>query len=252
MNFYIAIYYFFLICCTCFSTSQATLSRHEKKGTIPYELLFILNENFNINLNWLISGKGSMILSENDNNLNLERIKRGINSLKKRGNIGVLNTIIENNVYFSELVENPKQMYFMALSKKGIDSLLETTIKYLKDEKRKYLVIECENKSIFEIMKDILNKSEICFSEKDTKADLYDKIEELLYYKEFVLIFKELSKSKTPNIVNYFRGLIKILDDAHFRKIQPLAHIIFLDYPEFLKRHIDHIFPYLDTNLIQQ
>lgn len=231
--------------------TQATISRHEKKNTIPYELLNTINEKFKINLNWLVLGKGEMF-EQSMNLVTDTRIKDYFNKLKKRKNNELLSEILEMTFIENHLIkngQNPDQIYFNGINKSELTNLECYCIQYLNMINRKYIILECEELTINQILQEILNKLEIEI-EKKTDNWLSKRFYDVLYFQDLVIIFKELSTSRTKNIEVFFREFIKILDDAHLKNIKPRADLIFIDYPSFYEKNQELISSYLKTNII--
>ena len=231
--------------------TQATISRHEKKNTIPYELLNAINKRFNINLNWLVLGKGDMV--ETFDNFAIDsRIKDYFDKLKRKKSSELLSEIIEMTFTENHLIQNgqnPNQLYFAGINKKELDRLEYFSTQYLKMVERKFIVIESKELTINKIISDTLIKLEIEI-EKKTDAWLSKRFYDVLYFQDVVIIFKELSLSKTPNIQVFFREFIKVLDDAHMKNIKPRGDIVFIDYASFLEKQDEYISSYLKTNII--
>lgn len=234
---------------------QPTLSRHEKNNTVPYDFLDVLYNKYNVNLNWLIADADNMFnINENvANSQGVEQISKHLNTLSKfitRTNLlhGILDTHFLH--YNDNKLGNKDQIYFMAFSERQFKDLKDSVIEYFLSAKRDYIFIDCKNKTYSEIMLSILNFKNIETHKKMTNYDIHQEIADLLLNNNIVIIFQELSKSKIGRVENCFRGLIKTIDDAHFKKIIPKASLIFLDYPAFLEKHYEYIGGYLTTNLI--
>ncbi|MFA7074906.1 MAG: helix-turn-helix domain-containing protein [Endomicrobiaceae bacterium] len=64
-------------------TNQSTISRYEKNENNPSsEILEKLSENCNVNINWILTGKGEMFQTDIANQ-ELEQLKKEIQTLKK-------------------------------------------------------------------------------------------------------------------------------------------------------------------------
>jgi phage repressor protein C with HTH and peptisase S24 domain len=50
--------------CRIYNIKKNTLSTWKSRNKIPYELLIDISQNANININWLLTGKGEMFLSD--------------------------------------------------------------------------------------------------------------------------------------------------------------------------------------------
>jgi hypothetical protein len=74
-------------------------------------------------------------------------------------------------------------------------------------------------------------------STKCSRQLAYQAIEELLLKTDNVLVINEFSKSKSKLDKGYaLRDILKIVDDAHFKKIKPASDIVIIDYANFLQR----------------
>lgn len=61
----------------CLNLSRNTLSAYERgKAFFKPHTLQLLSSKYNVNINWLLTGKGNMLLSDNDSINNDELIKQ--------------------------------------------------------------------------------------------------------------------------------------------------------------------------------
>ena len=136
---------------------------------------------------------------------------------------------------------NPNAGFIQIFNESQIDSISNRTEEALKWLNRRYILIDCKDKTIKGIGADL--PYEKCNS-------FYDFFRSLQYYlleTNHVLVFKELSKSKiTRNKSDLTRSIIKINDDAHFKGITPLSDIIFIDHASFLQKAWENIGLYIE------
>ena len=75
----------------CLSLSRNTLSAYERgKAFFKPHTLQLLSSKYNVNINWLLTGKGNMLLSDDDSINNDELIKQlqeKINQLEIENNL---------------------------------------------------------------------------------------------------------------------------------------------------------------------
>lgn len=85
----------------CLNLSRNTLSAYERgKAFFKPHTLQLLCNNYKININWLLTGQGNMLLSDNEKSntsQQLQKLQEEINKLK-----------IENNL-LKELLQSNKQ-----------------------------------------------------------------------------------------------------------------------------------------------
>ena len=135
-------------------------------------------------------------------------------------------------------------VYLIGLNNESINNLARNSKVALLTLKREFKIINCKNKTFKEIAKDLCG--EMYSSEK--KA--WDAMEDIQLYKDIVIVFKELSKAKLyREKIFYFKNLIKITDDAHYKGISPKSDIVFIDSATFLEKYYEEIGLYLVYNL---
>ena len=136
---------------------------------------------------------------------------------------------------------NPNSGFLVAFNRKQVLSHTSFVIEAVEWEKREYVLIKCAGKT-YRQLSEKLSQFPV-----NTNYDAHGVFENFLLTTNKVLILQEFSKSKiTGRKDNYARGLIKIADDAHFRKIYPSSDLIFIDYGDFLSRSWESIGPYLE------
>ena len=128
---------------------------------------------------------------------------------------------------------NPNAGFIQIFNDCQINSISNRTEEALKWLNRRYIIIECRDKTLKEIGANLPHEKENC-------NNFYDFFMALQYYllqTNYVLVFKELSKSKIArNKSDLTRTIIKINDDAHIKKINPSSDILFIDHASFLQK----------------
>lgn len=244
--------------------SQATLSRHERNDTLPYEFLDTIHKRFNVDLNWLVAGHGDILKIDGDtlkinddvlkNNDKMEKMQNYFFRTASKRNKNLLADIIDTHFIFNVVTkrQNRNQLYFMALEENGINRIAEKVRFFLENSeyRKKHILLYCNEKTEKEILLLIAKYLKMPMTKNIEITYFFNVFKEALYYDDKVFVFVELSKSKIKNVEGLYRSIIKIIDDAHFKDISPQSNIIFIDYASFLEKHYDYIGTYLDTNLI--
>jgi hypothetical protein len=126
---------------------------------------------------------------------------------------------------------NPNAGFIQIFNECQNNSILNRTEEALKWLNRRYIILDCKDKSIKEI------GNNLPFQKCNDFFDFYKSIQYYLLQTDSVLVFKELSKSKiTRNKSDLSRSIIKINDDAHIKGITPLSDILFIDHASFLQK----------------
>jgi len=137
---------------------------------------------------------------------------------------------------------NTNAGFIQIFNERQINSISSRTEEALKWLNRRYILIDCKDKTIKGIGVNLSHEK--CNS-------FYDFFKSLQYYlleTNHVLVFKEFSKSKiTRNKSDLTRSIIKINDDAHIKGITPLSDIIFIDHASFLQKAWKNIGLYIEV-----
>ncbi|MFO7751353.1 MAG: hypothetical protein R6V54_14795 [Desulfobacteraceae bacterium] len=136
---------------------------------------------------------------------------------------------------------NPNTGFIQIFNEKQIESIVGRTKDALEWLGRNFIIVECKDKGIREIGR------QLPFDKCNNYNDFYKLIQYALLKTDYVLVFKELSKSKvTINKSEIARSIIKINDDAHFKSIFPQSDILFIDYASFLEKSWEDLGPYIE------
>ena len=135
---------------------------------------------------------------------------------------------------------NPNAGFIQIFNECQNNSILNRTEEALKWLNRRYIILDCKDKSIKEI------GTNLPYEKCNSFFDFYKSIQYYLLQTDYVLVFKELSKSKiTRNKSDLSRSIIKINDDAHIKGIIPLSDILFIDHASFLQKAWENIGLYI-------
>lgn len=136
---------------------------------------------------------------------------------------------------------NPNAGFIQTFNERQINSVLSRTEEALKWLNRRYIIIDCRDKTIKEV------GANLPYEKCNSFYDFFKLLQYYLLETNHVLVFKELSKSKiTRNLSDLTRSIIKINDDAHIKGITPLSDILFIDYPSFLQKAWENIGLYME------
>ncbi len=139
---------------------------------------------------------------------------------------------------------NPDSIFLIGFIDEHFNDLEKNTKQALKSLKKTYKFINCKGKTFREIVQDIKGVK------YPTEHDAMVSLKDIQLNSNLVIVFRELSKAKLyREKYLYFRGLIKHLDDAHYKNIQPKSDLIFIDSASFLERHFEEIGLYLVYNI---
>lgn len=137
---------------------------------------------------------------------------------------------------------NPNAGFIQIFDDCQINSISNRTEEALKWLNRRYIVIDCKDKGIKEI------GANLPYEKCNSFYDFYKSLQYYLLQTNYVLVFKELSKSIiTRNKSDLIRSIIKINDDAHIKKITPLSDILFIDHASFLQKAWENIGLYIEV-----
>ena len=137
---------------------------------------------------------------------------------------------------------NPNAGFIQIFNDKQIDSIIESTEKALKWLGRKYIIINCNGKSVRKL------GTYLPYDKCNTFTDFFKLLQHYLLETDSVLVFKEFSKSKLKmDKAAIARSIIKINDDAHFKGIIPSSDILFIDYASFLEKAWENLGLYIEV-----
>jgi len=199
-----------------------------KGKTANGELAITLHNLFNVNLNWLLTGTGKMY------NLNTP-----CNTITLT--LATIEILIKHNA----IEGMPKNSgYLGAVGLESIKKLEELSIYKLEEMKKRFKIVDAKNLT--------LSKFINVFEGIGTLQEQIKEIENKLYNDDTVLIIKNLSKLKETEEkkASVAKMFIKMLDDAHFKGIEPLGNLIFLDTASFLDTNYHIIGSYLTSNIV--
>jgi hypothetical protein len=136
---------------------------------------------------------------------------------------------------------NPNAGFIQIFDETHTQSIVKFTEDALIWLHRKYLIIDCRDKGIRSI------GSVLPYEKCSTFSDFYRLIQHYLLDTDYVLVFIGLSQSrlnKDKGELN--RSIIKINDDAHFKKISPRSDLVFIDQASFLEKNFKQLGTYID------
>ncbi len=137
--------------------------------------------------------------------------------------------------------ENPNAGFVLIFDPDKIESIVQRTEDALKWLGRPGLILDFEGKTLRQI------GHSLPLGGCGTYQKLYSHLTRLLLHSDYVIVVKGLSRSQIrTDKIDFARGLIKTLDDAHFHNIVPSADLVFVDYASFLQQAWTSIGSYLD------
>lgn len=138
--------------------------------------------------------------------------------------------------------KNPNSGFVVCFQEDEMKFHAERIMEAVQWDNREGILISAEGKSVREIAKGITG-----IGYKDN-YDAAIAIEDVLLNSDKVLVIQGLSKMKSSigSKSGFARSLIKVLDDAHFKNIQPKADLIFIDSAKFLQNSWKDIGTYLN------
>jgi hypothetical protein len=137
---------------------------------------------------------------------------------------------------------NPNAGFIQVFNEKQIDSVIERTEEALTWLDRKYIIIDCTGKSVRKL------GTYLPYDKCNTYTDFFKLLQYYLLKTDYVLVFKEFSKSKLKrDKAATVRSIIKINDDAHFKEINPSSDIVFIDHASFLEKAWENLGLYIEV-----
>jgi len=137
--------------------------------------------------------------------------------------------------------ENPNAGFVLVFDPEKVESIVKRTEDALIWLGRRYLILDFEGKTLRQI------GESLPLANCGTYQKLYSRLFYLLLHTNYVIVIKGLSRSQIrTDKIDFARGLIKTLDDAHFDNIVPSADLVFVDYATFLQQAWTSIGSYLD------
>ncbi len=179
-----------------------------KGKNINGELSNLLKKEFDINLNWLISGVGDMYENDIDSSCDY------ICFLEQR-----ITEILQDNKRL-----HTRQVAFLpALTQRRLEFQTDIITHYLNEIGKNYQIINASNKTKNQIYKEFFTNI----------RDLKD----IFYNTNKIYIIQNISNSKIAKKEQglFIRSIIKVNDDAHFNKIIPQSDFIFIEHCSFIK-----------------
>lgn len=136
---------------------------------------------------------------------------------------------------------NPNAAYIQIFDETNTNHIAKLTEDALVWLQRNYLVIDCRGKGIRNI------GSDLPYERCNTFSDFYRLIQHYLLETDYVLVFIGLSQSRLNRDKGELnRSIIKINDDAHFKKISPRSDLVFIDQASFLEKNFKQLGNYID------
>lgn len=148
--------------------------------------------------------------------------------------------LILNLFEMNSNTNNLDTCFVVCFNQNEVATKAEDILRILEKNNCKSLLIDVNDMSI----KD-LNSSVENYGLHLSKNDFYSKIKYILLETDMAVVIKNWSLSKSKAIDDqYARGLMKILDDAHFKDIYPKSNLIFVDYASYLEKYYDTFYTY--------
>ncbi|EBQ9564243.1 hypothetical protein DPT59_12460 [Salmonella enterica subsp. enterica serovar Stanleyville] len=136
---------------------------------------------------------------------------------------------------------NMQCVYLPAFSESQIELLEKSTSEALNILNRNFVFVDARDKSALAICESITNSS------FRTVHNGFTAVKEMIMNTDIIIILIGISKANMARKEGFTRGLIKTIDDAHFKNVIPESNIIFIDYASFLEKNWDYIGPYLSV-----
>lgn len=108
--------------------------------------------------------------------------------------------------------KNPDSIYLAGFTENHIESLKKRTEKVLSEIGRPVVIVEFKDQTWLQAISATADQA------FKSSMDTYVYLESILSHTDSILLVVGLSKCKSHRLENYARGLIKTLDDAHFKK----------------------------------
>ncbi|MEW5994143.1 MAG: hypothetical protein AB1744_07080 [Candidatus Zixiibacteriota bacterium] len=140
---------------------------------------------------------------------------------------------------------NPDGIFFFGFDDRHLEEFRGVVPKVLTQLARPFVMVDCAGKTDCQIYREgarALGKdvSDTAGAYIAGRA-LYDA----LLHGACTLVLMSLSKGKGSRKSLFARGLIKLLDDAHFDGVRPMSDVIFIDRASFLDKGWEDIGAYL-------
>lgn len=137
--------------------------------------------------------------------------------------------------------KNPRAVYLATVSESEVDRLSDRVVGAVHALGRRAGVIDAAGRTSASFYAAF-------FTPRSRSAHALTKaLIASLYEDETVWVIKNFSKLKDQRKGWHMRGLIKIIDDAHFEGIHPKGDLVFIDSASFLERHERILGPYVWT-----
>lgn len=157
----------------------------------------------------------------------------------------VLGTLEQNQLIGKG--QNNNGVFFCYFDSRQQETMLAAAVTAAKASQREAIVIDAGDKGI----KEIAHMIGGLYSNPLNESDAYYKIEDYINNNGDILVFTGISSSKIKNKSGFIRSLLKILDDGHFKNIQPKGDLVFVDTASFLDKNWDELNAYIFTNIVE-
>lgn len=151
-----------------------------------------------------------------------------------------LTSFLKQVFSFNEISQKNMQCaYLPAYCAHQIESTKNLTTESLDILGRNYIVVDADGKSELEIYNSIISDP------VRTACQGFRQVEITLMERDVVIVLVGVSRSNFSRKAGFVRGLVKVLDDAHFDNKIPKGNIVFIDYASFLEKNWKEIGVYL-------
>ncbi|MDK9354860.1 glyoxalase superfamily protein [Lelliottia sp. V106_10] len=138
-----------------------------------------------------------------------------------------LNKVFTLNETFQK---NMQSVFLPAYCIHQIEDAKNLTTKSLDSLGRKYILVDAEGKSELEIYNSIISDP------VRTVGQGFSQVEMTLMERDIVIVLVGVSRANFTRKADFVRGLVKVLDDAHFDNKIPKGNMVFIDYSSFLEK----------------
>ena len=136
---------------------------------------------------------------------------------------------------------NPNAGYFIAFTENQIDIHLQKILEANEWIERETIFVDAKNCTFRNMA------GQLYGTEPKSVREAWEMFYEMLLGSNNVVVISGISKSKIASMKSsYARGILKINDDAHFKKIYPESDIIYVDSAAFLERSWMELGTYID------